>query len=128
MIRLIYCSIIKEFSLVVESSRQVFDFARKAKDSECFFSLMCHSASYVLHAIAHVDEATSKDSEKVQHAQWDTRRSKTFQEMKKGLHEWIVRDDVIGAYVFGGSMQYYNFRKKYKGKEELQVYTIPCLM
>jgi hypothetical protein len=106
----------------VESSHQVFDFARKAKDSECIFSLMCHSASYVLHAIAHVDEATIKDSEKVQHAQWNSRRSKIFQEMKKALYEWIVRDDVIGGSMFGGIVPQYNFRRKYKGKEELQVY------
>ena len=84
---------------------------------------MCHSASYVLHAIAQVDIATTEDSGDVQHAQWDSgHRSKTFQAMKKALNEWIVRADVIGGPVFGGSVQQYNFRRNYKGKEELRVY------
>ena len=83
---------------------------------------MCHSASYILHAIAQVDIATAKDSDDVQHAQWDSRRSKTFQDMKKALHEWIVREDVIGGSIFGGSIPQYSLRRKYKGKEELQVH------
>jgi hypothetical protein len=115
------CSV-KELELVVESSYHVFDRARNAKISELIFSLMCHSASFVLHAIAQVDEATTKDSENIQHAQWNNHRSKTFQEMEKALHDWIVRVDVIGGSVIGGSMQQYSLRRKYKGKEELQVY------
>ena len=114
------CSV-KELLLVVESSYQVFDYARKKKFSEHVFSLMCHSASYVLHAIAQVDEAASKDSDNMRW--WDS-RNKTLQKMKKALHEWIVCEDVIGGSVFGGSVPLYSFRRKYRGKEELQVYNL----
>ena len=106
----------------MESSHQIFDFARKAKNSEYIFSLMCDSASYILHAIARVDEVSSKDVDEVQ--QWNSCRDETFQKMKKALHEWIIREDVIGGYIFGGSVPQYGLRRKSKGKEELQVYTI----
>ena len=103
----------------MESSHQVFDLARKAKISEYTFSLMCNSASYVLHVIARVDEVSSKNVDEVQ--QWNSCGGETFQKMKKALHEWIVREDVIGGSIFGGSMPQYS-RRKYKGKEELQVH------
>ena len=106
--------------MVVESSHQVFDFARKAKNSEYIFSLMCDSASYILHAIARVDEVSSKNVDEVQ--QWNSCGGETFQKMKKALHEWIVREDVIGGSMFGGSMPQHSLRRKYKGKEELQVH------
>jgi hypothetical protein len=99
--------------VVVESSYQVFDIARTKNVSEHTFLLMCHSASCILHAIAQVDEATSKSSNVVQ--QWND-RSKTFQKMKRALKEWIIREDVIGSCIFGGSR-----RKYYRGKEELEV-------
>ena len=104
----------------MELSCQVFNFARKAKNSEYIFSLLCNSASYVLHAIARVDEATSKDVDEVQ--QWES-GSKTFQKMKTALHEWIAREDVIGGSLFGGTIPHSTTRK-YRGKEELQVCNI----
>ena len=104
----------------MESSHQVFDFARKQKNSEYIFSLLCNSASYVLHAVARVDEATFKDVADVQ--QWDS-RSKTFQKMKAALSEWIAREDVVGGSLFGGTIPQ-STRRKYKGKEELQVCNI----
>jgi hypothetical protein len=100
--------------VVVESSYRVFDIARK---KSLPFLLMCHSASYVLHAIAQVDEATSKSSDDVQ--QWDHSRSEIFQKMKTALSKWIIREDVIGGYKFGGSIQHK--WKGYRGKEELEV-------
>ena len=101
----------------MESSYQALDIARKKQFSEHILSLICHSASYVLHAIAHVDEATAKDTDDVQ--QWDD-RSKTFQKMNKAFHDWIVREDVIGGSIFGGTLPN-STRRKYRGEEELQV-------
>ena len=72
----------------------------------------------MLCAIAQVDEATSKDIDDVQ--QWSG-RSNMFQKMKNVLHEWIIREDVIGGYIFGGGTN----RKKFnRGKEELEVYNV----
>ena len=106
------CSV-KELLVVVESSYQVFDIARKKNLS---FLLMCHSASCILHAIAQVDGEISRSSD-VQ--QWDNSKSKTFQKMRTALSKWIIREDVIGGYMFGGSIQ--QRRKYYRGKEELEV-------
>ena len=105
---------------MVKSSYQVLDIARKENFSEHILPLVCESASYVLHAIAQVDKATSQDADKV--PQWDS-RSETFQKMKTAFHEWIAREGVIGGSLFGGTVPH-STRRKYRGKEELQVCNI----
>ena len=107
---------------MVKSSYQIFEFAwKKEPTSELTLSLMCQSASYILHAIAHLDEVTTKDIDSVW--QWDD-RSKVFGQMKEALRKWIARTDVIGGSMFGGSVPQYgrSTARKYKGDKELKVH------
>ena len=106
---------------MVKSSYQVLDIARKKKISEHILSLICESASYVLHAIAQVDKAASKDDDKV-YTQWNS-RSEIFQKMRSAFHDWITHEDIMGGSLFGGTIPH-STRRKYRGKEELKVCSV----
>ena len=119
---LIHLCSVKELSLMVSLSCQVFIFARKKEPvSDHSFFLMCQSASYVLYVVAKLDELTTNniDSE----WQWDDRR-KVFDQIKEAIHKWIVRKDVVGGSMFGGSVPQYGNKassRKNRGKRELEV-------
>ena len=119
---LIHLCSVKELSLMVSLSCQVFMFARKKEPvSDHSFSLMCQSASYVLYVVAKLDELTTNNIDSV----WQQNdRSKVFNQMKEAIHEWIVRKDVIGGSMFGGSVPQYGNKassRKNRGKRELEV-------
>ena len=110
--------------MIKKASYQIFEFAwKKEPTSDNILDLMCHSASYVLHVVAALDEVTEKTVDSPW--QWED-RSKLFGQMKKSLHEWIARKDVIGGSMFGGSIPRYDRPgvRKNRGKRELKVYCI----
>ena len=109
---------VKELMVVLNSAYQMFDFARKMEPPEHAFSLLCHAASYLLYAIAQIDEAATNDD-----SSWKDTRGEIIRRLKEALREWIVRGDVIGGSVFGRAVLQYNtsIKGQYKGKEELQV-------
>ena len=118
---------VKELSLMLKSSYQVFDFAwKKNPTSDGAFLLMCQTASYILHIVAKLDECTAKDLDS--EWQWED-RSKVFGQIKEALSRWIARTDVIGGSMFGGDVSEYYYTtstKKNRGKRELQVHHFCC--
>ena len=104
---------------MITPSYQVFDFARLNKPTDYVLSMLSVSASYVLHVIARLDAVTTNTT------QWpQDEKSKVFANMKEALRQWIVRKDVIGGSMFGGSIPQRGSRSiawKDKGKKELQV-------
>ena len=111
----------RELLVMEKASYQIFEFARKREScSDHTLTLMCQSASYVLHVVARLDEITNIDSV----WQWED-RSKVFGQLKESLREWIARSDVIGGSMFGGSVLQYGSKqtaRKNRGKRELQVH------
>ena len=118
----IYLHSIRELSLIEKASCQIFEFARTREPfSDSTLDFMCQAASYVLHVVAKFDEVTAKDIESA----WQLEdRNKIFNQMKVSLHEWIIRQDVIGGSSFGGNIPKYGGRtlRGNRGKRELQVY------
>lgn len=108
---------------MVNSSCQIFDFAwKKEPTSESAFSLMCQSASYILHIVAKLDELTAKDLDS--EWQWED-RTRVLKQMKEALAKWFARKDVIGGSIFGGDVSEYYYKtttRKNRGKRELQVH------
>lgn len=106
---------------MVKSSYQLFEFAVTLKFTSSLLSLIAESASYVLHVIARLDTVTKKNINS--EWQWEERND-IFTKMNKALHSWIVKREVIGGSMFGGSVPQYgavSSNWQQKGKQELKV-------
>lgn len=102
------------------ASYDIFEFATKREPcSDHSLTLMCQSASYILHVVARLDEVTNIDSA----WQWEDKK-KVLDQLKKSLSEWITRNDVVGGSMFGGSVPQYGKHTvtKNRSKRELQVH------
>ena len=103
----------------MNTSYQLFEFVLTLKPSEHTLSLLIASASYMLHVISRLNTLSTGDNE----WPWGEERYKVFSVIKEQLRSWIVKRQVIGGSMLGGSAPSYGGSlSTWKGKKELQVW------